>query len=241
MSPAFSKFVAGGREGGRGGRGQSGRGGRGGRGGGRNMGRSKDGRKGGRKKDLDNDKYYKLTFNAEEQEWINRQEQGVVTEYTPSATLADLEGYGPALATDTSLGKIESAMRSMRILAGGKPFCADGYYTDAKASLVRYHNHKKPIFFDDAKEKEWLEQTATEPLKVQGPDEKTKAAIIQSAIQGKYTAPSFAGLKDTMEILAKYHVKEATWKPTDGEAFDAKVRSLLPRVDKAPAAQPKAR
>lgn len=193
------------------------------------------------KKDLDDEKYYKLTWSKEEQAYINAQDQGVVTKYTPSATLADYSGYGPAIATDSPLGKVELAMRSMRILGGGKPFCADGYYADDKATLKRYREEKKPVFFDDVKEKEWLVKMTGFNLEkegIQGPDEKTKTAIIQSAIQGKYTPPKAAALKNTMEVLAQYHAKQDTWMPADGKAFDDKVRSLLPTVRK-PAAPPR--
>lgn len=192
---------------------------------------------------MDDEKYYKLTFSKEEQAYIDAEEQGVDVLYTPSATLADYAGYGPALATDSPMGKVESAMRSMRILAGGKPFCPDGYYNDDKATLKRYREEKKPVFFDDVKEKEWLVKNTGFNLEkegIQGPDERTKAAIIQSAIQGKYTAPKFAGLKDTMEVLARYHAKQDTWMPTDGQAFDDKVRSLLPASRKTAAPRPKA-
>lgn len=242
MTNAFQKFVNADRAGGRGGRGQFSRGG--GRGGGRGgRGGGKRDNKKPKKKFVDEDKYYKLTWSKDEQAYINAKEQGVVTKFTPSATLADYSGYGPALATDSPLGKVESAMRSMRILAGGKPFCADGYYNDDKATLKRYREEKKPVFFDDLKEKEWLVEMTGFNLEkegIQGPDEKTKAAIIQSAIQGKYTAPKAAGLKNTLEVLAQYHSKQDTWMPTDGKAFDDKVRSLLPTGRKAAAPRPKA-
>lgn len=239
MTNAFSKFIAGDRAaGGRGGRGRFSRGGarggaRGGGRGGRRMDKKKE-----KKKDFDEDKYYKLTWSKDEQAYIDAQEQGVVTKYTPSATLADYSGYGPAIATDSPLGKVESAMRSMRILAGGKPFCADGYYNDDKATLKRYREEKKPVFFDDVKEKEWLVKMTGFNLEkegIQGPDEKTKTAIIQSAIQGKYTPPKFAALKSTVEVLAQYHAKQDTWMPTDGKVFDDKVRSLLPPTSRKPA------
>ncbi|KAB5549764.1 hypothetical protein GE09DRAFT_183239 [Coniochaeta sp. 2T2.1] len=246
MSNAFQKFSADNRSGGFGGRGNSSRGGgrgtgRGGRGGGM---RKKFDKK-DKKKDNDDDKFYKLTWSKEEQEFIDADEQGVVTKYTPSATLADYSGYGPALATDSPLGKVESALRSMRIVGGGKPFCPDGYYTDDKATLKRYREEKKPVFFDDVKEKEWLVQMTgfnLEKKGIEGPDEKTKAAIIQSAIQGKYPAPKFVDLKNTIETLANYHTKQDTWMPTDGKAFDDKVRSLLPAARKpAPKAAAKAK
>ena len=239
MSNAFQKFSVGDRSsGGYGGRGNFSRGGRGG---GRGRGRGGRGGTGKKfnkkdKKDSDDDKFYKLTWSKEEQEYIDADEQGVVTKYTPSATLADYTGYGPAIATDSPLGKVESAMRSMRILGGGKPFSADGYYTDDKATLKRYREEHKPVFFDDLKEKEWLVQMTGHGLEkkggIEGPDEKTKAAIIQTAIQGKYPAPKYVDLKNTIETLANYHTKQDTWMPTDGKAFDDKVRSLLPPARK---------
>jgi hypothetical protein len=229
--------------GGRGGRGQFSRGGGRGRGrGGRNTGNKRDEMK-KKKKDFDNEsKYYKLTWSKDEQAYIDANEQGVVTKYTPSATLADYSGYGPAIATDSPIGKVETAMRSMRILAGGRPFCADGYYSDDKATLKRYRGEKKPVFFDDIKEKEWLVKMTGFNLEkegIQGPDEKTKTAIIQSAIQGRYSAPKFAELKNTVQVLEQYHAKQDTWMPTDGKAFDEKVRSLLPTTRKPAAPRQK--
>ena len=249
MSNAFSKFIAGGDRaaGGRAGRGGGDRGrfsrGRGRGRGGRNMGKREDDKKKKQQKKEaeEKDKFYTPTWSKEEQAYIDAEEQGVVTTYTPSATLAEYSGYGPAIATDSPLGKVESAMRSMRILAGGKPFCADGYYNDDKATLKRYREEKKPVFFDDIKEKEWLVKMTGFNLEkegIQGPDEKTKAAIIQSAIQGRYTPPKFAELKNTVEVLAQYHSKQDTWMPTDGKAFDEKVLSLLP-TSRKPAAAPR--
>lgn len=191
-----------------------------------------------KKSDMEDEKNYKLVWTKEQQEFIDREEQGVVTPYTPSATLDDLAGYMPALATDSSLAKMGSAMRSMRILAGGKPYCAETYYNEPKVTLDRYLGDKKPVFFDDLKEKTWLEEfTPKLKEKIQGPDEKTKAAIVQAAVQGKYTAPQFTALKDTMATLARYHLKDYSYKPTDGEKFDAKVLSLLPKSGKTGGAQ----
>lgn len=137
-----------------------------------------------------------------------------------------MAGYGPALATDASIGKVESAMRSMRILGGGKPFHPDGYYNDPKDNAQRYSQEKKPVFFDDLKEKDWLGKS--QRIWIDPPLENTKAAIIQAAVQGKYAGPEFAAANDTLATLASYHARDATYTPTDGEEFDAKVRSLLP-------------
>jgi hypothetical protein len=165
-------------------------------------------------------------WTAEEQTWFNNIEQGVVTKYTPSVTLESLSGYGPALATDASLGKVESAMRSMRILGGGKPFHAAGYYNDPKENVQRYAHDKKPVFFDDLKERNWLGKSQN--VWINPPLENTKTAIMQAAVQGKYAGPEFAPLNNTMAVLESYHARDATYTPTNGKDFDAKVRSLLP-------------
>lgn len=214
-----------GRGGDRGGRGRGGRGGRGGRRKGRG---DEDGKPGAR--DDENP-----AWTAEEQTWFNNIEQGVVTEYTPAVTLESLSGFGPALATDASIGKVESVMRSMRILGGGKPFSPDGYYNDPKDSARRYTHEKKPVFFDDLKEKDWMSDSTK--VGISPPLDNTKAAIIQAAVQGKYSGPAFAPLNNTMATLASYHARDATYTPTNGNDFDAKVRSLLPA---AKGAAPKA-
>jgi hypothetical protein len=217
---------------GRGGAGARGRGGRGGRGG------RKPFKKDRKKEDNEDDKTYKLTWTPEQKEFIQREEQGVVTAYTPSATLDDLVGYMPATATDSSLARVSSAMRSMRLLAGGKPYYAEGYYNEHEGSLFRYREDKKPVFFDDLKEKEWVEHfTDSKKSKILGPHPETKEAIVQSAIQGKYTAPKFATVKDTMATLARYHIKDYSYKPSDGDKFNAKVLSLLPGAGKTAGAK----
>lgn len=170
----------------------------------------------------------KFTYTPEEQEYVNKVEQGVVTPYTPSVTLEDFAGHGPAMATDSPLGGMEAAMKSMRILGGGKPFCPDGYYNDPKDSLKRYWEEKKPLFFDDVREKEWLENSRESEITIHTARETTKEAILQAAVQGKYEAPAFVELRDALGQIAKYHAQDATWKPYDGESFESKVRSLLP-------------
>ncbi|KAK1764826.1 hypothetical protein QBC33DRAFT_546138 [Phialemonium atrogriseum] len=213
--------------------GDAGAGGFRGRGRGRGRGGGGAGGRGGKRKKKDEEAAKddnangKLICTPEEQDWLNRIEQGVVTPYTPPTTLESLVGHGPALATDVSIGKVEAAMRGMRILGGGKPYNPDGFFNDPKDNVNRYYHEKKPVFFDSLKEKEWLEGSQ-DGVRIYPPHENTKAAIIQAAVQGKYVAPKFAALNDTLGMLASYHAREATYTPTDGEKFDAKVRSLLP-------------
>jgi hypothetical protein len=144
----------------------------------------------------------------------------------------------PAIATDSSLAKVGSAMRSMRILAGGMPYYADGYYNERDETLRQYRSEKRPVFFDDLKEKEWLNDFSTGAGAILHPPRpKTKEAIVQSAIQGKYAAPQFATVEDTMATLARYHIKDYSYKPSDGKKFNAKVLSLLPGGEKTAGAK----
>ncbi|KAK3341082.1 hypothetical protein B0T25DRAFT_329789 [Lasiosphaeria hispida] len=227
-------------EGTRGGRGRGaargrGRGGRGGRGG-------ADGKKrAAKKKGPDSDSVAnqpKLVWNPEEQALVNRIEQGVVTDYTPAVTLKTLSGYGPAVATDASLGKVELALRSMRIMGGGQAFNSDaGVTVDYKAMFHRYRHERKPVFFNSAEEKAWLE-SSKEDFKVARPAKDIKTMIIETAILGKYDPPSFVDMKDTVGTLENYHGRTFSYTASNSEAFIEKVQSLLP-AQSAPKAQAK--
>ncbi|KAK0731140.1 hypothetical protein B0H67DRAFT_563885 [Lasiosphaeris hirsuta] len=223
-------------DGARGGRGRGaarGRGARGGRG-------SGDDKKRAKKKGPDSDSVAnqpKLVWNPEEQALVNRIEQGVVTDYTPVVTLKTLSGYGPAVATDASLGKVELAMRSMRIMGGGQAFNSDaGVTVDHKAMFHRYRHERKPVFFNSAEEKAWLE-SSKEDFKVGKPAKDIKTMIVETAILGKYDPPSFVDMKDTVATLENYHGRTFSYTAANSQAFIEKVQSLLSQS--APKAQAK--
>ena len=162
----------------------------------------------------------------EEQDAIERADE-VATPFTPSLTLESLAGHGPALATDCSLGKMETGMRNMRILGGGKPFDPSGPYSAPDDRVKRYYQEKKPIFFDDVEEKNWM-RSIVGNVQLRPPRDNTKTAILQASIQGKYSAPEFVASNDTLGTTTNYHTREATYSARHAAEFDAKLRSLLP-------------
>jgi hypothetical protein len=192
-------------------------------------------RKDRKKEDNEDDKTYKLTWTPEQKEFIQREEQGVTMAYTPKIDLDNLVGYMPAIATDSSLTRVGSAMRSMRILGGGRPYYPEGSYNELEGIRTRFKGEKKPVFHSDWREWFWAAKAGGFGMKPADP--KTKQAIMQSAIQGKYTAPQFTAVKDTMATLTRYHLKDYSYKPSDGEKFNEKVLSLLPRAGKAAGAK----
>ncbi|KAL1862793.1 hypothetical protein VTK73DRAFT_6610 [Phialemonium thermophilum] len=169
-------------------------------------------------------------WTEEQKSYFDRVEQGVVTPYAPALESESLLGHGPALATDGSMAQVESAMRAMRILAGGRPFNLDSYYSDPKDNVRRYLHEKMPVFFDNVHEKTWLEESTN--VRIRGPREETKAAIVRTTVLGRYEGPKFAPLGDTLGILANFHIREPTYTVAAAEKFAAKVLSLLPTTQK---------
>ncbi|KAK3393789.1 hypothetical protein B0H63DRAFT_459220 [Podospora didyma] len=207
---------------------------RGGRG--RGRGGARRGRKDGGANNFKDDQS-KMRISPAEQELINRVEQGEVTSYTPSVTSATLLGYGPAVSTDASIGKVETALRTMRIMGGGRAFNADdGVTADAKEAMRRYRHEKKPLFLNSLAEKAWIESVKPHDLRIKAPEEATKRAIVDMAVLGKYEAPVFADVTDTMGTLASYHGRDSSYKNSDISEFTAKVRALLPKQKAPPVA-----
>jgi hypothetical protein len=176
-----------------------------------------------------------MVWNAQEQELVNRIEQGVVTAYTPVVTPETLMGHGPAIATNTAIGQIETAMRSMRILGGGRGFNTEIITDDPKRRFQRYYHDKEPLFFDTPRQKEWLEDQRP-GANIRSAQKATRDAIVQAAILGKYDTrvPQYAETSDVLGLVKSYQDKEVTYRTSDVDAFTAKVRSLLPGTRAAP-------
>ncbi|KAK4227482.1 hypothetical protein QBC38DRAFT_477534 [Podospora fimiseda] len=206
-----------GRGGGRGGRGM----GRGGRGGGD--------RPAKKRKPVFAEGGGKLTWSTEEQAVLDRIEQGEVVPFLPKLTPENLTGYGPAVATDVPLGKVETVLRTMRMISGGQAFNSDSAVTvDAKAMRRRYHHEKKPVFFNSTAEKEWAER-AEPNWKVRKPSEQTKKAILDLAVLGLYPeAKPMADLKDITNVVANYHGRTWSYRTEDSKKFMDKVLETLP-------------
>jgi hypothetical protein len=185
----------------------------------------------------------KLVWSAEEQIIVNNMEQGVVTPYNPVVTHETLAGYGPAIATNSSVSQVERALRSMRILAGGRAFNSDIVYDDARRTLRKYYQEKQPLFFDSIRQKDWLE-AQRQGAKMHPAKQATRKAIIQAAILGQYEAhgPKPADSKDAFGSVASYLGKHVSYRPKDIQMFNQKLQTLLPKAapPKAAAPPPKA-
>lgn len=80
-------------------------------------------------------------------------EGGVVHQYKPSTTLESLIGWGPAVATNTALGQAETAMRSMRILGGGRAH-SELEQSFGITDVRRWMSAGKPINYSRLEQKE---------------------------------------------------------------------------------------
>ncbi|KAK0631919.1 hypothetical protein B0T14DRAFT_502736 [Immersiella caudata] len=179
-----------------------------------------------------------MVLSAEEQEVINRMEQGVVTDYAPKLTKKELLGYGPAVASDFPGGKIESAMEAMRMLGGARAFNSDAGVTgDTREVVKRYHHEKKPVFFNTPEEKAWMESSKP-GWKIHGPQDATKQAIVDSVVSGKYEKLGFVDATDTIPMIVNYHNQSTSYKTSDSAKFIKKLQELLP-VDTTATTVPK--
>ncbi|KAK3334979.1 hypothetical protein B0H65DRAFT_503402 [Neurospora tetraspora] len=189
---------------------------------------------------------YDAPPTEEEKEFIRGLEQGKVTEYVPKLTPDTLLGYGPPMATDVNLGKVESALRTMRILGGGLPFNdQSGVTSDPTAVKHRYVHEKKPVFFSSVEEKEWLSESLDKFAVSQGPEKKTKMQILETSVLGKYESPKYVeSLTDTVAMVEKYQGGTFSYAPSDAVKFKARLNALLaagqPRAAPPAQAQKKA-
>ncbi|AEO53891.1 hypothetical protein MYCTH_2031061, partial [Thermothelomyces thermophilus ATCC 42464] len=184
----------------------------------------------GAKKDSDKEttpESGKLVWNPEEQAVLDRLDKGEVVPHTPKLTAETLTGYGAAVATDAPIGPAETVLRNMRLMTGGMAFNSDsGVTTDLKEVMKRYF-YKKPIFVHSKGEREWIE-SAYPKLRLVGPNEKIKKAILEPAVLGKYEEPKFADITDVKGTMANYHSRTSTYMEADSQKFIDKVLSLLP-------------
>ncbi|KAK0657411.1 hypothetical protein B0T16DRAFT_401651 [Cercophora newfieldiana] len=206
--------------------------------------RGRGGRKGGRddkkkkKKEQFEDEQGKMVLTPEEQALMNQIEQGVVEDYVPKLTAKEILGYGPAVASDTRTAKVETVMHAMRMLGGARTFNSDAGVTgDTREVVTRLYHEKKPVFFNSAEEKAWME-SSQKGMKIKGPKYDTKKAIIDLTVLGKYEKPGFVDAKDTIAMVTKYHGQSTSYKTSDSAKFIGKIKELLP-VDTTAKAVPK--
>ncbi|KAL1847871.1 hypothetical protein Daus18300_013786 [Diaporthe australafricana] len=83
---------------------------------------------------------------------------GPETDYKPSVTLESLVGWGPAVATNTSLGQADLAARSIKVLGGGRGASEEEQsfkIDDVRKWLVA----NKPIYFSNVEQKRAVIET----------------------------------------------------------------------------------
>lgn len=80
---------------------------------------------------------------------------GVDVPYKASISPSSLVGWGPAVATNTSTGVHEIALRNMRILAGGRAH-SEGEQTFDHPDVKRWLGAGTPIYFSRMEQKEGM-------------------------------------------------------------------------------------
>ncbi|KAK4192604.1 hypothetical protein QBC35DRAFT_484380 [Podospora australis] len=183
---------------------------------------------GDKKKKLEGAAMGKMTFSPTEKAVIDRLEKGEVVPFQPNLTPQALSGYGPGVASNTPLGRVENVLRTMRLMSGGQSYNADsGVTVDHEALFKRYFIEQKPIFLNSAGEKEWLAraQDGFNPRKPRG---KGRRAILDLAVLGKYTETAHVPIDNVAGMISNYHNRTHTYKSSDSQRFLEKVLSLLP-------------
>lgn len=166
---------------GRGGRGARGRGARGGgRGGARGGRQSKDDEDGrtDERNDMEAEDLIGMPLSEPLQEHVKQfDEAGPVRAYKPSTTLESLIGWGPAVATNTALGQVETAMRAMRIMGGGRAY-SELEQSFGITDLRRWTSAGKPIMYSRPEQKE-------ASMKMLNPDEMERRVdrIVQDTVE----------------------------------------------------------
>ncbi|KAK5658757.1 hypothetical protein OQA88_1567 [Cercophora sp. LCS_1] len=167
-------------------------------------------------------------WSAEQKELMSKWDKGEVMEYTPKAGHEELFGYGPAVPSDSKLGKMESALRTMRVMGGVASFNKDsGVTVDDRAAWERYHKDKKPLFFNSKEERDWLKLSQAD-FPMAAPEPKTTQTIVDLAVVGKYQAKGFVERDNTLGTVENYTSRTWYYRTSDSERFLAKVKSLLP-------------
>lgn len=77
---------------------------------------------------------------------------GPERKYTPSTTLESLVQWGPAVATNNALGQSAMAIRSMRLMGGGRRFHEHEQTFDVNDE-IRWRSMGKPIFYSSVEQK----------------------------------------------------------------------------------------
>ncbi|KAI0966479.1 hypothetical protein F4678DRAFT_296482 [Xylaria arbuscula] len=231
-SPRGPNVIRGGFRGrGRGGFGRGGEGARGGGAGGRGRGRGRGGGEGGRRR---RDKKEKgEDEGSQEYEWSpavlamrQAKEIGSMQQFDPSISLADLAGWGPAVATAGSrMAKDDTVMRQARILGGGQTF--HPLSSAGSDDMWKQYKDGSGVFFPSQE----MKKIAAGAMGLEAfppvPKE-TKDAVLQSALLGTYQGPQYTDAKDTLGSVRNYVRRDASWNSDAERRIEEKIRSLLP-------------
>ena len=192
---------------------------------------------------------------VEAREWLHFHEFGKPEAFEPSLTREGLLGYSPAVASSAAApdGYVSTALRSMRVMAGGQPFAGSfepgESHTDASPNPegVRNQMHKKEVvFFDTMVERVRTERAlrskrtlaklkkaglpANTPL-IKPVSEVTKAMIIEAAVRGLYDGPSSVAATEgsLLNTTQRYQAQDYTYSSLKAQQFEAKIRELMPK------------
>ncbi|KAH8682403.1 hypothetical protein BX600DRAFT_43029 [Xylariales sp. PMI_506] len=225
------------------GRGGAFRGGRGGLRGPDDRPRPQRARKSGKKRN--DDENYKRFMNQEDEdpalaEYFRKVEVGPLTPYKPLSSdklLADLAGYVPAIAAQTSLTPGSTAVLQARTLGGGGVNYPQDW-KDPEDAKKRY-TEGNGTFFPSIEAKRWTEKVTQ--MEFKAPPKETTTAVLEAALLGKYEGPNFALENDTLGTVRNYVRRDGSWNMASQSTIEEKVKSLLPSAPKGGAGAPRAK
>ncbi|QSZ29690.1 hypothetical protein DSL72_004207 [Monilinia vaccinii-corymbosi] len=182
---------------------------------------------------------YDPPYTAEEQRYLDSQEGGEWVSYNPVTSLADLESWGPALATSASTNGLKESIIYKLQLASGTlgqrdvPTPPERHLANVERGLVTVfesREEKEGIEkWRDGKE-EWRNEVrwkVHKDYKVGGLSEEEKEALLKEMVAGVYEKPGDVkkGILGDVERFAR---KNETFLPEDSRSLSEKLQSRIP-------------
>ncbi|KAF7902252.1 hypothetical protein EAF00_002155 [Botryotinia globosa] len=211
---------------------RGGQGGRGGRGGKPRL------RAGPKPADVELDEY-DPPYTVEEQQYLDSQEGGEFVFYDPVTSMSDLESWGPAIATSSSVnGLKESIIYKMQVVSG--TLAQKDVPTPPERHLANLERGMGTVF-ESKEEKETLEKwrdgeeawrnevrwKVHKDYKVEGLKEEEKEAILKEMVAGVYPKPGDVK-KNIFGEIERLSRKNETFLQDDSRSFAEKLQSMLP-------------
>ncbi|KAI1105713.1 hypothetical protein F4804DRAFT_109969 [Jackrogersella minutella] len=171
-------------------------------------------------------------------EYLDAQEQGETAAFNPALSLAELAGWGPAVATSkTPFGQGETVLRQARILGGGQAFHSS-HLQDPLAMRLAWRDGMGLFTPTGEDAQMWTRQVMRDRV-VQAPAE-VKTAVLDDAMLGQYQGPQYADTNDTLGTVRSYVKRDGTWNVHAERSIEAKVSSMIGKSapTSAPAAFP---